>query len=192
MWLHKKKTFTLIEMLIVIVIIGILSAALIPRVQSMQWKARDAKRKTDLATLYNTIKIYYTDNNVYPQASNGHIWVCNYGFNCYAFSWHEGWPRIAALSWLLTSLPLDPINKAPNQVSWPGYAWPFYEGNYVYSYGNITRKSDVGRDYFDLRAQLESPQDPLRNEVQQYTFGYYNSPLRPGYAATLYAVTKNP
>ena len=32
----KRKTFTLIEMLIVIVIIGILAAALIPRLQSIQ------------------------------------------------------------------------------------------------------------------------------------------------------------
>ncbi|MEI7477839.1 MAG: prepilin-type N-terminal cleavage/methylation domain-containing protein [bacterium] len=44
----KQKSFTLIEMLIVVVIIGILAAALIPRLQSVQARARDTKRKADL------------------------------------------------------------------------------------------------------------------------------------------------
>lgn len=46
--MDAKKTFTLIEMLIVIVIIGILAAALVPRLQSVQSRARDTKRKADL------------------------------------------------------------------------------------------------------------------------------------------------
>ena len=41
----KKKAFTLVEMLIVVVIIGILAAALIPRLTGAQSKARDAARK---------------------------------------------------------------------------------------------------------------------------------------------------
>lgn len=61
-----KKTFTLIEMLIVIVIIGILAAALVPRLQSVQARARDAKRKVDLRTIGNGVEMYKTDNSVYP------------------------------------------------------------------------------------------------------------------------------
>ena len=57
-----KKAFTLIEMLIVIVIIGILAAALIPRLQSVQARARDTKRKTDIRTIYNADEIYKVDN----------------------------------------------------------------------------------------------------------------------------------
>ncbi|MEI7477147.1 MAG: prepilin-type N-terminal cleavage/methylation domain-containing protein [bacterium] len=44
----QKKSFTLIEMLIVVVIIGILAAALIPRLQSVQARARDIKRIADI------------------------------------------------------------------------------------------------------------------------------------------------
>ena len=61
-------TFTLIEMLIVIVIIGILAAAIIPRLQSLQGRARDTKRKADLLQIYNSNEIYRLDNNDYVRA----------------------------------------------------------------------------------------------------------------------------
>ena len=58
------KSFTLIEMLIVIVIIGILAAALVPRLQDVQARARDTKRKADLAQIFNGLQIYKIDNGV--------------------------------------------------------------------------------------------------------------------------------
>jgi len=59
---HKQKSFTLIEMLIVVVIIGILAAALIPRLQSVQARARDTKRKADLHQIATALEIYKEDN----------------------------------------------------------------------------------------------------------------------------------
>ena len=64
--MRRKKAFTLIEMLIVIVIIGILAAALVPRLQSVQARARDTKRKIDLRSLNNGVEMYKLDNTVYP------------------------------------------------------------------------------------------------------------------------------
>lgn len=46
--MYKKRTFTLIEMLIVIVIIGILAAALIPRIQGAQRRSEDAAMRGDI------------------------------------------------------------------------------------------------------------------------------------------------
>lgn len=63
-FLHKKS-FTLIEMLIVIVIIGILAAALVPRLQDIQARARDTKRKADLRAIYNANEIFFLDNSTY-------------------------------------------------------------------------------------------------------------------------------
>ncbi|MEI7477027.1 MAG: prepilin-type N-terminal cleavage/methylation domain-containing protein [bacterium] len=57
-----KKSFTLIEMLIVVVIIGILAAALIPRLQSVQARARDTKRVADLHQIGTAMEIYKEDN----------------------------------------------------------------------------------------------------------------------------------
>ena len=65
------KAFTLIEMLIVIVIIGILAAALVPRLQAVQARARDSQRKTDFRTIYNANEIYFLDNNMYAPPGTG-------------------------------------------------------------------------------------------------------------------------
>ena len=75
---HKNFSgFTLIEMLIVIVIIGILAAALVPRLQDVQGRARDTKRKTDLRNIYNANEIYFVDNGNYPRGG------CAYGAACW-------------------------------------------------------------------------------------------------------------
>ena len=68
-----KKAFTLIEMLIVIVIIGILAAALVPRLVSIQWRARDTKRKADLQQVSSSLAIYKSDNSTFAAMTSGNV-----------------------------------------------------------------------------------------------------------------------
>jgi type II secretion system protein G len=63
---NKKRAFTLIEMLIVIVIIGILAAALIPRLSSARGRANDVARKADLAQVAAAIVAYQIDHGKLP------------------------------------------------------------------------------------------------------------------------------
>lgn len=63
------KAFTLVEMLIVIVIIGILIAALMPRMQSAQWRARDVARKNDLAQIATAMVTSQQDKWEWPGMS---------------------------------------------------------------------------------------------------------------------------
>ena len=65
----NKKWFTLIEMLIVIVIIGILAAALIPRLTAVQGRARDVARKSDLQQISTALATYNLDNGTYPAST---------------------------------------------------------------------------------------------------------------------------
>jgi general secretion pathway protein G len=66
--LKKQGGFTLLELLIVIVIIGILALLIIPNITSAPKKARDTKRKTDITTLRKGLEEYFVNNNVYPSA----------------------------------------------------------------------------------------------------------------------------
>lgn len=64
--LTNQKGFTIIELLVVIVIIGILVALLLPNLFSAQQRGRDADRKNDLKTIQQQLEAYYSDNNFYP------------------------------------------------------------------------------------------------------------------------------
>lgn len=65
--LKTKKGFTLIELLVVISIIGILAALVIANFNAARERARDVQRKSDLAQINRALRMYYNDNNAYPE-----------------------------------------------------------------------------------------------------------------------------
>jgi len=74
--MHRYKSFrhagfTLIEILVVIVILGILAAMIVPKVMSRPDEARVVAARQDIATLMQTLKIYRLDNKRYPTTEQG-------------------------------------------------------------------------------------------------------------------------
>lgn len=66
----NNKGFTIVELLIVIVVIGILALLVITTYAGIQAKARNSKRQTDLASLQTHLEAFYNDNGYYPSLTD--------------------------------------------------------------------------------------------------------------------------
>ena len=62
----RNQGFTIVELLIVIVVIGILAALVITTYAGIQSKARNGKRSTDVQSLQTQIEAFYSQNGYYP------------------------------------------------------------------------------------------------------------------------------
>ena len=63
--------FTLIELMVVLVIIGVLAALIVPNVLERADDARSTAAKTDVNNLMQALKLYKLDNQRYPSAEQG-------------------------------------------------------------------------------------------------------------------------
>lgn len=66
----SKRAFTLIELLVVISIISILLSIVSASFITSQKRARDARRRQDLAKIQTALEQYYTRNGFYPTTNN--------------------------------------------------------------------------------------------------------------------------
>ena len=62
----RHRGFTLIEIMVVIVILGILAAMIVPKVMSRPDEARVVAARQDIAALMQALKLYRLDNKRYP------------------------------------------------------------------------------------------------------------------------------
>ncbi len=106
-----KKGFTLIELMVVVLIIGILASIVIVNVNNSRINARDAKRVQDLDTINSVLQMYADANNgQYPGlAGTGDARVRSIGASG---AWLD-WPALASsLTVYIQTLPKDPINNS--------------------------------------------------------------------------------
>jgi len=68
---NKQQGFTLIEVMVVVVILGILAAVVVPRIMDNPDKARITKAKQDIRALESALNLYRLDNYKYPTTDQG-------------------------------------------------------------------------------------------------------------------------
>lgn len=147
-WIRKRTGFTIVELLIVIVIIGILAAITVVAYNGLQQRARDAQRQSDTKYLAKVLELYYIDNGSYPAPPDDSSCVNEANT---ARSGCSGWAWLSnELSPYASKLPVDPLNRMgswnspsqhtyyyvalPNNSAWPvgcAASASSYQGYYV-------------------------------------------------------------
>lgn len=67
----RSKGFTLIELMVVLVILGVLAAMIAPRIMDRPDEARIVAAKQDIAAILQALKLYRLDNIRYPTTEQG-------------------------------------------------------------------------------------------------------------------------
>jgi general secretion pathway protein G len=68
---RSARGFTLIEIMIVIVILGVLAALIVPKLMDRPDQARAAAARQDINTIVQALKLYKLDNRAYPTTEQG-------------------------------------------------------------------------------------------------------------------------
>jgi len=69
--IRRQRGFTLLEVMVVVVILGILAALVVPKIISRPDEARVIAAKQDIASLMQALKLYRLDNQRYPTTEQG-------------------------------------------------------------------------------------------------------------------------
>ncbi|AZG71596.1 type II secretion system major pseudopilin GspG [Shewanella livingstonensis] len=68
---NKQRGFTLLEVMVVIVILGILASMVVPNLMGNKDKADQQKAVSDIVALENALDMYKLDNSIYPTTEQG-------------------------------------------------------------------------------------------------------------------------
>jgi general secretion pathway protein G len=101
--------FTLVEVLVVVVILGVLAAVVVPRVMGRPDDARAVRAAQDVAAIISALNMYRLDNYEYPSSEQGLMALVAKPLD--AQGWRAGG--------YLANLPKDPWNREYQYLS-PG------------------------------------------------------------------------
>ena len=68
---RRSRGFTLIEIMVVVVIMGVLAALVLPKVINRVGESKTAAAKVEISTIMQALKMYKLDNQRYPTAEQG-------------------------------------------------------------------------------------------------------------------------
>lgn len=70
-FVNNRRGFTLIEIMVVIVILGILAGLIVPRIMGRPEQAKKLKARMQIESIGTALKLYKLDNGAYPTTEQG-------------------------------------------------------------------------------------------------------------------------
>ena len=137
-----RRSFTLIELLIVVAIIGILAAIAVPNFLNAQIRAKVTRAYSDMGAISTALDMYYLDQNGFPTSN-----------------YTERYPtralrRLTTPSAYMASLPQDPFRGGINvedhnliSTSGPDYTYYMCDDTDAYDGPNTSGKPTRAADY---------------------------------------------
>ena len=135
----RNKGFTIVELLIVIVVIGILALLVITTYSGIQAKARNAKRQSDVAALQTQLEAFFSQNGYYPSLADMN---------------NAGWLSTNMKSLDQESL-IDPSNATQSKTLVAAPALKSYAYAVTDSSGNSCEAQDTNCAQYTLTASYE-------------------------------------
>lgn len=124
-----KQGFTIVELLVVIVIIGILAAISVVAYNGVLAKARDAQRSQDIQAIAKALEMYYIDNGQFPASFCGSSCPSPKKINAYWLTTSDGsWDLLeqALVPKYMSALPKDPLaSTSTNEAIAKGYNYDY-------------------------------------------------------------------
>jgi len=111
---YLRLGFTLVELLIVIAIIGILAAFVLTNLSGARERARDARRKGDLAAIAQGLRLYYNDTQGFPTSTAG--------FQITSNPWNGPLTSADGNTSYMNLLPRDPSSTTTSPVNYRYYS----------------------------------------------------------------------
>jgi general secretion pathway protein G len=97
---NRQSGFTLIEVMVVVVILGILASIIVPKIMDKPDQARIVKARQDISAIQSALDLYRLDNYVYPSTDQGlDALVQKPGGNPPPPHWKQYLPRLPTDPW---------------------------------------------------------------------------------------------
>lgn len=151
----KSRGFSLIELMVGVMIVGILAAVSLGSLSAIQKSNDNAKRQADLRIIQGALQQFYADQHRYPLSLGSSLTNCSGATGC------------SITKNYLSSIPTDPI---------PGTSTPYCYAALTAVGG--TACTDSNCHYYELGAKLDNPANPVASSCNGNTnYNYKVTPL---------------
>lgn len=152
---NQRSGFTLVELLIVVIILGILAAVVIPQFSSASLEAKEAALMTDLAGLRNAIELYQVQHDGNYPGHGSAVWQ-DMVDDLTTQTDITGAPGVDFGPYLRTGIPRSPFNNLNDgivgvipAVANDATGW-YYDQNTGEIRANTSGTGPSGIDYIDM------------------------------------------